>query len=435
MTTVPSEPPPALPLAPASAQPDEPVKNVGAAYIWLLVGATFGVYLAFVTPIALSLAIKVSQVAPGHEEYLGYITGLGACAAILANPVVGMVSDRTRSRFGRRRPLLALGTVIGVAGLVIMAESSTTPSLGLGWIVAQIGWGPVVTLLLTSQADQLPESQRGKVSGLSGVVTQLAPVAGVLAAGGLAGNNLLLFLVPGAIGTLTMVLFLLLVDEPDSRNMPPATISGLRTIAQSYYFNPRRYRDFGWNWLGKFLVFFGITLNTTFTAFFLANRMHVSVSEVAGTAAVLGIGGITAAILGAVGGGFLSDRLQRRKIFILAGTVIFSGGVALMALAPSIALIAAASIAGNFGLGLFSSVDQALTLDVLPERDAEAGRYMAVFSFATTGAQGVAPFVAPVFLAIGASGGEKNYTLLYLVAAALTLLGGLAVALRVKSVR
>ena len=431
MTAIPSDP-----STPEIVAPDEPIRKAGSSYIWLVIGATFGVYLAFVTPIGLSLSIKLSQIAPGHEEYLGYITGVGAIAAIVANPIVGMLSDRTRSRFGRRRPFLALGTVIGILGLVVMAQASTAPMLGLGWIVAQIGWGPVITLLLTSQADNLPEEQRGKVSGLSGMVTQFAPVAGVMMVGGLAGNSLLLFLVPGAFGVLAMALFLVLVREPDSRGLPRAEAGTmLRTILQSYYFDPRRYPDFAWNWLGKFLVFFGITLNTTFTAFFLASRMDVSVEEVAGTVAVLGIGGILAAVAGAIGGGFLSDRLRRRKIFVLLGTVVFAGGVALMALAPSVPLIMTAAILGNLGLGLFSSVDQALTLDVLPDKDTDAGRYMAVFSFATTLAQGVAPFIAPAFLAVGASGGEKNYTLLYLVASALTLAGGLAIFTRVKSVR
>jgi MFS family permease len=81
---------------------------------------------------------------------------------------------------------------------------------------------------------------------------------------------------------------------------------------------------------------------------------------------------------------------------------------------------------------MFSAVDQALALDVLPERENNAGRYLGVFGFATSIPQSAAPFVAPLFLTVG--GAEKNYTLLYLVAAACTLMGGLVI-LRIKSVR
>jgi MFS family permease len=106
-----------------------------------------------------------------------------------------------------------------------------------------------------------------------------------------------------------------------------------------------------------------------------------------------------------------------------------------MALSSSVPVIMGCSILVSFGIGIFSAVDQALALDVLPNRDTEAGRYVGIVGFSTSLAQGVAPLIAPLILAIGASGGEKNYTLLYLIAGALTLTSGLVVLLRVKSVR
>src|SRR3954451_19911369 len=105
-----------LPTKPEPA-PDRPIDEarppVGARYVWFNIAAMFGVYLAFVTPIALSLAIKVGQLAPGREEYLGYVIGVGSLAAVIANPIVGTLSDRLRSRFGQRRPYALLGTAIG----------------------------------------------------------------------------------------------------------------------------------------------------------------------------------------------------------------------------------------------------------------------------------------------------------------------------------
>ena len=426
-----------IPPDPALDSPAHPVPaKAGTGYIWLNIVAMLGVYLAWVTPIAISLAVKVSKLAPDNEEYLGYVMGCGALAALIANPLIGMLSDNSRSRFGRRRPYLLASTAVGLLGLAVMAQSSSIIVLTAGWMIAQAGWAPVLTLLLTSQADRLSESQRGRVSGFSGVVTQLAPIGGTLLVSGFISNDGLMFLVPGGLGALAIVAFALIIREPDARTLSHANgSSGFAALLRSYRFSPRRYPDFAWNWLGKFLIFFGITFNTTFTAFFLADRMDVTVEEVAGTVAVLGMGGILAAVIGAIGGGFLSDRLKRRRIFVLLGAIIFGGGVTVMALSPSVPLIIAAAIVGNLGLGVFGSVDQALTLDVLPERETDGGRYMGIFSFSTTLAQGTAPFIAPLFLGIGSTGGEKNYTLLYLIAAALTLLGGLTIALRVKSVR
>ncbi|MFI7639773.1 MFS transporter [Nonomuraea sp. NPDC049400] len=405
--------------------------KVGSRYIGLMVLAQFGVFLAFITPVGITLSIRVSELAPGREEYLGYITGVGGLVPLVAGPLLGALSDRNRTRFGRRRPFIFGGMLLGVVSLLVMALAPNIPVLGLGWVLAQFGWGQAFGNLLTSQADRLPEEQRGKVAGLGGFATLVAPVVGVVMAGGLAGDALLLFLVPGAVGVVTIVLFVWLVDEADSRDLSAAEPLTPSSLLAMYTWPVRKYRDFSLNWAGRFAFYFGLTLNTTFTAFFFASRLGVKVEEVAGTlAAVAGLG-VLATAAGAMGGGFLSDRLRRRRVFVLAAGAVYALGTVIMAVSSSVPPLFTGSIICSVGLGMFSAVDQALALDVLPERETNAGRYLGVFGFATSIPQSAAPFIAPVFLTVGA---EKNYTLLYLVAAACTLLGGLVI-LPIKSVR
>ncbi len=414
---------------------ETPGTKVGRRYIWLMVLAQFGVFVAFITPLAISLAIKISQLAPGHDEYLGYITGAGALAVMLTGPFLGIASDRTRTRLGRRRPFMIGGMILGVVSLIVMATAPNVIVLGAGWILAQLGWGQVLGNLQISTADRLPESQRGKVAGLTGFATQIAPVLGVGLASGFANDNLLLFLIPGAVGVVLVTLFVLFVHEDDSRDMVFSEKLDIGKVLRKLVFNPRRYPDYAWNWLGRFLFYFGLTLNTTFTAFFFAARLGVSVTEVAGTIAILSLGGIFAVTLGALGGGFLSDKLRRRRIFVLSSGVIFGAGAVVMAFAGDLPMLVVGSLLGSVGIGMFSAVDQALLLDVLPERDTDAGRFMSIIGFATSIPQAVAPLIAPLFLAVGVgASGEKNYLLLYLIAAACTVLGGLVV-LRIRSVR
>ncbi|MGH1526415.1 MFS transporter [Leifsonia sp. L25] len=137
--------------------------KVSARYIWFMVLAQFGVFMAFITPIAISLAIRIQALAPGHAEYLGYITGAGALFVMLSAPFMGVWSDRTRTRIGRRRPFMIGGMVVGVVSLVWMAVAPSVLLLGVGWIIAQWGWGTVLSNLQISTADRLPESQRGEV--------------------------------------------------------------------------------------------------------------------------------------------------------------------------------------------------------------------------------------------------------------------------------
>jgi MFS family permease len=413
----------------------EPLAPIGAKYIWFIVLAQFGVFVAFITPLAISLSIRLAELAPNNQEYLGYITGAGALAAMIFTPFLGIASDRTRTRFGRRRPYMVAGLVVGMASLLVMATAPNVLALGAGWVLAQIGWGQVLNNIQFSMADRLPEGQRGKVAGLTGFATQVAPVLGVVLAGGFATQPILLFMVPGVVGFLFAVLFVLFIREPDSRNMPHQARLNVSTLLSKFLFNPRQHKDYAWNWLGRFLFYFGLTLNTTFTAFFFADRLGVSVAEVAGTIAILAVLGIGATTIGAIGGGFLSDKLRRRRVFVLGSGVIFGAGAVTMALSTDIVGLIIGSLLCSVGIGAFSAVDQALVLDVLPERDTDAGRFMSIISFATSIPQALAPLIAPVFLAIGATAaGEKNYLLLYIIAAIFTVAGGLVV-LRIRGVK
>ncbi|MET0780735.1 MAG: MFS transporter [Microbacterium sp.] len=423
--------PTAIAEADAPAPPDLP--KVGSRYIWFMVLAQFGVFMAFITPLAISLTIRVNALAPGHPEYLGFITGAGALFVMLTSPFMGIWSDRTRTKIGRRRPFMIGGMLVGVVSLIVMALAPNVFIVGLGWILAQWGWGTTLSNLQISTADRLPESQRGKVAGLTSFATQIAPVFGVVMAQFFTGDPLLLFLVPGSVGVLFVLLFVTLVHEDDSRALPKDPITVGQLLAK-YVYNPRKYPDFSWNWLGRFLFYSGITLNTTFTAFFFADRLGITVETVAGIIASVSLGGILAVTLGAIGGGFMSDRLRRRRIFVLLGGLIMAAGMLTQAFAPDLALLIAGSLITSVGLGLFAAVDQALLLDVLPERETDAGRFMGITGFATSIPQSIAPLVASGILLIGVTGDDRNYTLLFVIAAVLVILAG-AVILRIRSVR
>lgn len=419
--------------------PDTPTSGgeptpVSSRYIWLMVVAQFGVFLALITPIAVSLSIRVAQLAPGHEEYLGYVTGAGAAVSVLVGPLLGVLSDRTRSRLGRRKPFLIAGLVLGPISLVVIALAPSMIVLALGWIMSQVTWGLALGGLTNSMADRVPEQQRGRLAGFVGFVNLVAPVAGVGLSSGLAGNNLLLFGIPGLLGALLLAPFILFIPESDSRNMPDMGRLSPGTVLGKYVFKPARYPDYSLNLLGRALFYFGLTLCTTFTAFFLASRMGVGVQNVAGTMAVLSALGVVATAIGALGSGFLSDRLRRRRAFVLASGILFGLGSVGMALSPTVPLLFASQLTTSLALGMFSSVDQALALDVLPERATNAGRFMAIFGLTASIPQSVAPLVAPVFLTIGVAAGQKNYPLLFAIAGAFTVLGGIVIT-RIRSVR
>src|SRR5581483_10582307 len=93
--------------------------------------------------------------------------------AAVAQPLVGRLSDRTRTPMGRRRPFMLVGVPVTAVSLGILA---THPPfwlmLGILTIAAFFLWvalDPYNALI----ADLFPPSQRGRVGGILGLVQAL----------------------------------------------------------------------------------------------------------------------------------------------------------------------------------------------------------------------------------------------------------------------
>jgi hypothetical protein len=97
----------AITEAPAASSADslaaEPARRVGRRWIAL---ANLGLYLAYLGPISVLLPNQVQAIAGSAHKVavLGWVTGAGAAAAMISNPVACALPDRTTGRFGRRRP-------------------------------------------------------------------------------------------------------------------------------------------------------------------------------------------------------------------------------------------------------------------------------------------------------------------------------------------
>ena len=157
----------------------EPETRVGPFFILVYGLAVFGVWMAVLTPVIVSMALRVAALDPVNKAtILSQVMGTGALVALFANPICGYFSDRTTSRLGMRRPWILGGTVLGVFGLYLVATGDIT-TITIGWLLAQAGYNAVLAAVIALLPDQVPEAQRGRVSGVLGVCLPLGVLAGV----------------------------------------------------------------------------------------------------------------------------------------------------------------------------------------------------------------------------------------------------------------
>ncbi|BAS12670.1 major facilitator superfamily MFS_1 protein [Arthrobacter sp. Hiyo8] len=117
--------------------------------------------------------------------------------------------------------------------------------------------------------------------------------------------------------------------------------------------------------------------------------------------------GIVAATAGALTGGFLSDKLRRRRLFAFLGGLLFLAGGITEAYAHSFITLLVGALIMQCAIALFSAVDQAIIFAVLPDR-AQAGRYLAVVGFAQRIPSAIAPLLAPFIIVLGAAGPRRT---------------------------
>jgi MFS family permease len=199
---------------------------------------------------------------------------------------------------------------------------------------------------------------------------------------------------------------------------------GLKSLLGTFWVNPVTHSDFGWAWWSRFLMTLSSFLFVTFRLFFLQHRVQLS-TEQAVQAITLGVLIYTIAlVITAKVGGWLSDRLGLRKIFVIGAAALFGLGTYLLAHVSTVSSFYLIEALMGAAFGLYYAVDMALVVDVLPNPD-DAAKDLGVMNIANALPQSLAGALGGFLLSVGATG--TNYTLLFVVAGIIGALGGAAI--------
>ncbi|WP_327344241.1 MFS transporter [Streptomyces europaeiscabiei] len=417
--------------APAPDTLTEPVTRVGRRFVGGIALVSLGMWTALYTPVQVLLAQQLETIDPDDKaSALGLVTGLGAVIALVATPLAGALSDRTTSRFGRRRPWLAGGALGAALGLVVLAPQTTVAGVALGWCLVQLSLSAMLAGLVAEVPDHVPVAQRAFVSAWVGATQPLAVVLGtVLVTVAVSGTHGGYPLVAAVVILFAVPFVWSVKDARLPRSAVPA-VSWSRFLA-GFWISPRRHHDFALAWLTRLLVQLGNAAGTLYLLYFLRDEVRYE-QRFPGREAEQGL--LTLVVIYTIGivltafiGGVVSDRLGRRKSLVTASGVVIAVGSALLAVWPTWpAALVAAGLMG-IGYGVYVSVDQALITQVLPNAG-DRGRDLGVINIANSIPHVLAPAVAAVL--VTHLGGYRS---LFAFTSALTLLGAILVQ-RIRSV-
>ncbi|MGZ8176865.1 MFS transporter [Williamsia sp. SKLECPSW1] len=406
--------------------------RVSRRWIGLFALAWTGIWLAQLTPFQLTIPQQVVDVLGTDDAQwrtsvttFGVVSGFSAICALVAFPLTGSLSDRTTGRSGRRRPWIAGGVVVFAVALVVLGTRHGLVGLTVWWCVALTGFSAASAALTALIGDRVPVDQRGVVSSWVSAPQAIGVILGValiaaLGLGSVGGNVLVAVLL-----IVCVLPFVLTVDDPPVAAHSHGALT-VRAVIGELWVSPREHPDFGWTLLGRVLVNLGNALGTSLLLYFL--QFGLRVGDADGDLLVLTAVYMVFVIGAALASGVLSDRIARRKPFVLAAGVLQGLAALTIALVASLpTTIVAAALLGA-GFGSFLGVDQALATQVLPDAD-HTGKDLGIMNIAMAVPQALGPLVGAGIVA--ATGG---FTALFTVSAVLGIAGGLSV-LRVRSVR
>ncbi len=410
----------------------EPTEKVSNKYIAALVLAQLVFFIALLGPAVIGMTVKVQTLVSDVDAPAAIATvySLGALAAVIGNVLFGRLSDRTTSRFGRRRPWIVGGTIVMTLAFLVIALAPTIPLVTLGWFLAQFGANAALAPFIATIADQVPKIQRGQVAALLGIAQNVGVLGGVYVAQAFATQLVILFVAPAvlAIGAMLVYAFVL----PDQKLTRKPSRMSARQWVQTFWVNPLKYPDFALAWWSRFLITLATFMFTTFRLLFVQSELGISKEAAPGIIST----GVLIYTLALVAAGFLagkiSDLTGRRKFLVAGSTLIFAIGTVLLAHVGTVGQFYAVEALLGLAFGIYVGVDLALVVDVLPNPD-EAGKDLGVFNIANALPQTLAPIVGAVLLGI-ASATNSNYDLLLYVAGGAALLGAIVV-LPIKKVR
>ncbi|UOQ90765.1 MFS transporter [Agromyces endophyticus] len=380
--------------------------NLGIFMIW---GAVPGILLPAQITSQFGEADKVTN--------LLIVTTIGSFFSMLAQPIAGQISDRTRSRFGRRAPWIFLGSLAGGLALVGLAFADSLVGVVVAWTLVQITYNFAQGPLSAVMPDRVPLNRRGTFAALSGIGLMVGALGGQIVGSMFLGSIAAGYVTFAVFSLVILTLFIVFNPDHPSKDLSPEPFK-LADFLRTFWVNPVEHPDFFWAFTGRLLLYTGYFAVTGYQFFLLTD--YFGIENPGEVIPVLGLISLAGILVATVASGPLSDRFGRRKPFVFASSLVTGLALVVPWVWPDLTAWMIMTFIAGLGFGMFQAVDTALMSEVLPSAKSFA-KDLGVVNIAATLPQTLAPAVAGgIVLTLGYAG-------LFPVGIVLSVLGAFAV--------
>jgi MFS family permease len=402
----------------------------GTSVMWALYNTYVPIFLQAGNP-AFDASLAVQTAGFGLNALLtGVIMTLDNIAAFFIQPIMGALSDRTYTRFGRRMPyIIAFAPIAVVAFCLIPIAPMLIPahlngqlgrmprlfalfvgSLGTMLLAMAVFRTPVVALM----PDLTPSAFRSQANG---VINLMGGLGGVLSflVGGLLYRiyRPLPFWAGGAITLLAVAILFMRIKEPQQlvksaveEHTGTGLLEGLRSIPRE------NVRSLSLLILAIFFWFVGYNSVETFFSSYGVTTLGVSES----TASMILSVAYIAFILFAIPSGFIATRFGRR-LTIIAGLAVFAVLLFVTYFVPSVPVVIAILCIGGLAWSLVNINSLPMVIDTSPSESA-LGTFTGLYYVAGT----LAAVVGPILNGWVIDLTGRNYDMIFVVTPAFFVL-------------
>jgi MFS family permease len=317
----------------------------------------------------------------------GFVMTLDNMAGLLILPYIGALSDRTRTRWGRRKPYLMIGVPIAALSFALIPHALGRPlPLFMGAIILTLLAMDLVRTPLTALLPDLtPPRFRSPANGIITALQGLGAILAFVLGSWLFGKSPVApFLLASGVllGATFLVVTLIREPEvPEEAEESPGLVASLATIIRD--------RDHSaLVLLGSiFCAWLAFSGNRVFFSRYAISSLHLD-PAVAGR--LMGLFALAMA-LGAVPAGLLAARMGRRRTMLI-GFVVCAAGMAANTMIHSVPPLCVTQVISGFSFALILVNALPLVLDHAPPlRD---GAYSGLYYLATQSAEITGPILA-----------------------------------------